>query len=861
MKWIALGTLVWSISIWDVSAGARLEWDELPALPPAAGQTEQPGLAGPYAGLHGDALIVAGGANFPNKPLWETDKVWHDAIHVLERDGDAYAWHDGGKLAEPLAYGAAVSTDDGVICIGGDNGAEIVSQVFLLSWEPSSKRITRTDYPSLPGPCAYGQAALVGQKIYLAGGQQGKTLDTALTNFWILDLAKQGTADFRWQELEPWPGPGRAFNLTVSQHNGFDSCVYVMSGRRQEGETLEFLADVWEYNPNTDAWRERASAPRSVMAGTGIGYGQSHIYVLGGADGSLWYQVDELKDDHPGFPKEALLYHTITDTWTSAGPMPANHVTTTPVVWDEAIIIPSGEVRPRVRSPKILKATPAGIQRDFGVVNYSVLILYLLLMVGVGGYFARKNKDTDDFFRGGKRVVWWAAGCSIFATMLSSLTYTGLPSKAFAQDWVYAVGNMMIPVVAFVAVFVALPFYRRIDATSAYEYLEKRFSRAVRLIGSLFFTLFHIFRMAVVMSLTGLALAAATPLTPIQSVIIMGVLSILYCAMGGIEAVIWTDTIQTVVLLGGAILAFALLISGVDGGFSGFVSTADAAEKFRVAHFHWDVTSAQIALWVIIIGGLGQNLSSYTADQAVVQRYMTTPDEKLAARSIWMNAILSVFATILFFGLGSALFAFYHSHPEKLDPTMTTDQILPLFITQEMPVGLAGLIVAGIFAAAQSTVSTSMNSTATTLVTDFLRPTGCCQDERGYLTAARVLTVVMGLLGTAFGLVFVNPEIKSLFDAFIKVIGLFMGVLGGLFVLGVLTRKANSTGALVGGLAGAAIMFCLWKFTEVNGYLYTVTGIGTCVVLGYAASLVLPGHRATEGLTIRSLREGRKTGV
>ena len=173
----------------------------------------------------------------------------------------------------------------------------------------------------------------------------------------------------------------------------------------------------------------------------------------------------------------------------------------------------------------------------------------------------------------------------------------------------------------------------------------------------------------------------------------MGILSILYCAMGGIEAVIWTDTIQTVVLLGGAILAFILLISGVEGGFSGFVSTASEADKFRLAHFNWDVTSAQIALWVIIIGSIGQNLSSYTADQAVVQRYMTTPDEKLAARSIWTNAILSVFATLLFFGLGSALFAYYHSHPGRLDPTITTDQILPLFIAQEMPLGLAGLIV------------------------------------------------------------------------------------------------------------------------------------------------------------------------
>jgi SSS family transporter len=479
-----------------------------------------------------------------------------------------------------------------------------------------------------------------------------------------------------------------------------------------------------------------------------------------------------------------------------------------------------------------------------------VLIGYLLAMVGVGVYFTKKNKNTDQFFRGGKQIPWWAAGCSIFATMLSSLTYTGLPSKSFAQDWVYAVGNMTIPLVAIVAVFVALPFYRRIDATSAYEYLEKRFSRGVRLFGSGSFTLFHIFRMAVVMSLTGLALSIATPLTPAQSVLLMGVLSIIYCTMGGIEAVIWTDTIQTFVLFGGALLAIIMLMNGSDGGWSGSFSLAAEADKFRIANFHWDMTSTQIAFWVIVIGGIGQNLSSYTADQAVVQRYMTTSSQQLAARSIWTNAVMTIPATLLFFGIGTALFAFYHSNPHKLDPTITTDQVFPLFIAHEMPIGLAGLIVAGVFAAAQSTVSTSMNSTATTIVTDFMRPFEVCKTERGYLAAARVITCVMGIVGTLFALFFINPEIKSLFDAFLKVIGLFMGVLGGLFVLGVLTRRANATGAMVGAAVGAMTMFSLWRFTTVNGYLYTTSGIVTCVLAGYLASLLRPQDRDLTGLTL-----------
>lgn len=761
----------------------KLDWQSLPDLPDALG------VAGPFVGVHNDALIVAGGANFP-KPVWDNAKRWHASIHVLTHEDGKYTWHNGGSLDRPIAYGAAVSTADGVICIGGNDNQSTFAEVFSLRWDTHKRKVTREDLPPLPKPCAYGQAAVVGSVIYLAGGQSAASLDSAMQNFWALDLSKKDQpSEFAWQELEPWPGESRAFNLTVAQHNGYNQCVYVMSGRRETEGSPEFLRDVFEYSPKTNTWRRRADVTRCVMAGTAIGYGQSHIFVLGGDDGSLFGKADELKDDHPGFSKEALAYHTITDTWTPAGDMPRNHVTTVPVTWNGRMVIASGEVRPRVRSAKVWSVAAVPRSRLFGPLNYVVLFGYLAAMVGVGVYFTRNNKNTDDYFRGGKSIPWWVAGCSIFATMLSSLTYTGIPSKAFAQDWVYAVGNMTIPVVAFVAVYVALPFYRRIDATSAYEYLEKRFNRNVRWFGSTSFTVFHIFRMAVVMSLTGLALAVATPLTPVQSVLLMGVLSIIYCTMGGIEAVVWTDTIQTFVLLGGALLALTMLVVGTDGGLSGSIQVASEADKFRFVNMHWDATSAQLALWVVIIGGIGQNTSSYTADQAVVQRYMTTPDEKLAARSIWTNALLAIPATALFFGIGTALFAFYHSNPGKLDASITTDQLFPMFIATEMPAGVAGLIVAGIFSAAQSTVSTSMNSTATTVVTDFARPLELCGTERGYLRWARAVTVLMGVLGTLLGLVFVDPQIRSLFDAFIKVIGLFMGVLGGLFVLGVSTLR------------------------------------------------------------------------
>jgi Na+/proline symporter len=235
---------------------------------------------------------------------------------------------------------------------------------------------------------------------------------------------------------------------------------------------------------------------------------------------------------------------------------------------------------------------------------------------------------------------------------------------------------------------------------------------------------------------------------------------------------------------------------------------------------------------------------------------MTTKSTAAAARSIWANGIMAVFGSLLFFFIGTGLYAFYHSNPAQLNPTIQNDQVFPMFIATELPVGIAGLIVAGIFAAAQSTVSTSMNSTATTLVTDFLRPFNRCDSEAGYLKAAKVLTFTMGVLGTLAGLLFISPEIRSLMSEYFKVIGMFMGALGGLFLLGILTTRAHARGAFIGLLGGVAVMIWIWRATETNGYLYALIGISSCLLIGYAASLLLPaGNNDLENLTLHTLKK------
>ena len=505
----------------------------------------------------------------------------------------------------------------------------------------------------------------------------------------------------------------------------------------------------------------------------------------------------------------------------------------------------------------VIEGLVSPAKRDFGWVNMTVLTVYLLFMVAVGLYFVFKNKTTDDYFRGGQSIPWWAAACSIYATMLSSLTYVALPAIIYQTNWVLLIGIWMIILVAPIAIYIAMPFFRQIDATSAYEYLSKRFNLSVRLFASGLFTLFHIGRMGIVMALTALALSAVTPLTATESVLIMGVLCLLYCTLGGIEAVIWTDTIQTIVLLIGAVICFVVIISGLEGGLADFVSIGLADDKFKLVNWDFSLDSiTTLSIWVIVLGGIGQNLSSYTADQAVVQRYMVTSDPKAAAKSIWTNALIAGPGALLFVCLGTGLYAFYHSYPEKLDPTIQIDQIFPTFIATELPIGLAGLIVAGIFAAAQSTVSTSMNSIATTVVTDFIKPFNVIKTDKGYMSAARWLTFLMGALGTMAGLIFIDPEIRSLMEAYFKIIGMFMGALGGLFVLGALTKKANATGAIIGILTGVLAMISAWQLGWANGYLYATIGIVSCLVIGYVASLPFSANnKDLNGLTLYTMRK------
>jgi solute:Na+ symporter, SSS family len=849
-----------------------LQFSSLPDLPPNSGYTSQAGLAGPYTGVDNDVMIVAGGANFPDQMPWEGGaKVYYNEIFVLQNtDEEEYSWKVmKEKIPFSSAYGGAVSTSAGLLCFGGNTLDNTISESWFIKYIPEKERLEISPGPQLPLPLTNFAFAKVDNQIFMAGGisdlggESGKY-------FLSLDISAENPANWEWELLPAWNGKSRAFALGAGQSNGETNCFYLFSGRDiQKGKNPELLYDAHVYNPFLKKWTlisGGANQDFPFMAGTAFPLGAATIVFTSGADGKLMKKQMEIENQiaqlekaenetgdelqklknqllnhlksHPGFGRKLMGFNTITHDIYELGNLPkTGQVTTTAVNWDNNIIIPTGEIRPGVRTPHILKISINTDTRHLGFLDIIVITLYFLVLSWMGYFFSKRQKNTNDYFKGGGRVPWWAAGLSIFGTALSAITFMAIPAKTFATDWSYFMLNMTIFLVAPIIIFLFIPFYRKLNITTAYEYLEVRFNIIIRLIGSLSFILFQIGRMGVVMFLPSIALNVVTGIDIFVCIALMGLVSLVYTMMGGIEAVIWTDVMQVIVLLGGAILSLVLIISAVEGGFSTIVDIAAESNKFNVFDLSWSLK--QPTVWVMLLGGIFANITTYGTDQTMVQRYLTTKTEKEARKSVWTNAILVIPATIIFFFVGTALFAFYKFFPATLNPTFqNNDAIFPWYIASQLPAGISGLLIAGIFAAAMSSLSSSMNSAATAYATD-IHFRFKWNKKVGELNIARRATLIIGITGTIFAFFMATMDVKSLWDEFQKILGLVIGSLGGVFLLGILTKKVNSTSALIGIAGSIIVQIFVALYQPVHLIVYSATGVISCFVIGWLSHLFL----------------------
>lgn len=865
-----------------------------PALSAFGGQ----GVSGAFAGTIDDQVVVAGGCNFPEVPAAEGgQKSFYTDIYALEGE----QWHRVGTLPCALAYGASVTTPDGIVCLCGTSDGQKSEDFSALLTFDGRGTIQLHDLPLLPVALDNFAAAYGDGFIYVAGGQhncipnrKAFRLKWPLPSSWF--ESQMGAA---WEQLPDMPGPIRLQPCAVVQKGALASNFYLLGG--YDPRYGKAVTNGVYYDPRKGDWIATSLIDGALVGASAIPSGAAHVLCFGGVNKDIFEaalernaliadttttadQLETLRDEayaymtqDPAwyqFRRQILVYHTVTDSWAKvfdssliARAGAALVPLASPSGSLSALVI-GGEEKPGVRSSDVTRVDIT-YTAHFGWLNWTVLILYLLGMVYLGYYFMKRaSKSSDDFFKGGGRIPWWAAGISIFATMLSAITYMSIPAKAYATDWTYYPMQICILLVSFPVIRYYLPFFRRLNVTTAYEYLERRFNSATRLMASILFIVFMVARTALVLFLPSLAMTAVTGINIYICIALMALITILYCTMGGVEAVVWGDVIQGIILVGGAILAAVYLIVNTgDNGASDFWQIATDHDKFRLFLFDpehpFDFVNA--TWWVVILGGLANNLISYTSDQTVIQRYLTTSDEKSAARGILTNGLMSVVVTIAFFTIGTGLYTFFKTHPAELDITMAKgDAIFPFFMMSQLPAGLAGLLIAAVFAATMSTIASNINSISTAFTVDLwskrkkanngIEALSGAVEGASTVKVARIAGICAGLIGMAIAWLMATIDIQSLLDYFNTILGLLSGAIGGLFLMGIFFPRIGSRAALIGFLCGTATVFYMNFCTQANFLLFGFVSMLVSVLVALILSVFIPQEKEQKGLTWKTLK-------
>ena len=475
-------------------------------------------------------------------------------------------------------------------------------------------------------------------------------------------------------------------------------------------------------------------------------------------------------------------------------------------------------------------------------IDLGIVIAYLLGVTALGVYFRRGSQDAKDYFLGGRTAPWWALAFSIVATETSTLTIIGTPAISYGGNMTflqlvfgYLIGRVLI-------VLLLLPGYFRGEFFTAYALIEKRFGARTRAVAATTFLVTRAIAEGVRVAAIALVVSVVLGTSEKLAVMVVIALTIIYTLEGGMKAVIWTDVAQFLLYLAGSGVTLWLLLHRVPGGWSEVTQVAAAAgHKLQVFDFsfHW---ATKYTFWSGVIGGAFLTMASHGTDQTIVQRLLAARNQRDAGRALVASGVIVIVQFTVFLLIGVLLFVFAQ-HTPLLAPGERVDRILPMYLVREMPVGLAGLLLASIIAVAMSNASGSLNSLAASSILDFSRLRGRATDTASFVKISRTMTLAWGLVLMGFGLVKWGP----LLEAGLTVVALPLASLLGLFLLGTIDRRANATGALVGMFFGLAVILYVFKFTTVAFSWYVMIGSIVTFVVGAAVSRVIGGSAmATE---------------
>lgn len=444
---------------------------------------------------------------------------------------------------------------------------------------------------------------------------------------------------------------------------------------------------------------------------------------------------------------------------------------------------------------------------DLPLIDLIVFLVYMCAIVLFGISFSFRKRTALEYTTGGGRLPSWAIGMSIFATFVSSISFLALPGNAYLSNWNGFVFSLSIPLAAWIAVRYFVPLYRNLQSESAYYYLETRFGPWARTYASICYLLTQLARMGAIMYLLALPMNALFGWSIPLIIICTGISVVIYAMLGGIEAVIWTDAIQGIVLIGGALVCLLVIMFSMPNGPGEVFTIAADADKFSLGSFEFNFVES--TFWMILVYGLFINLQNFGIDQSYVQRYITARNEKEAKRSTWFGSLLYVPVSLLFFFIGTALFSYYQVFPDLLPAELhlaeNSDKVFPYFIVSGLPTGVTGLLIASIFAAGMSTVSTSINSSATVFLSDHYRKyINKNTTERQSMRVLLITSFIMGGFSIAVGLAF--NGVTSALEAWWALSSIFSGGILGLFLLGFVVKKAPNKAASIGVLCGVVVI-------------------------------------------------------
>jgi solute:Na+ symporter, SSS family len=488
------------------------------------------------------------------------------------------------------------------------------------------------------------------------------------------------------------------------------------------------------------------------------------------------------------------------------------------------------------------------------VIDLAILLAYLVGVTGFGCLFYWRSRDSEAFTAAGRSLPGWAVGLSIFGSYVSSISFLANPGKAYGGDWNAFVFALSLPVAAFVAVRWFVPFFRQSGEVSAYHHLENRFGPWARLYAVVCYLLTQVARLGTILYLLALALEPFTGWDIRTIIVVVGVIIMIYPLLGGTEAVIWTGVVQAVVLVGGALACVITLLTGMPEGPAQVFTIAVEHGKFSLGSL--GTSFAASTFWVVLVYGLVINLQNFGIDQSYVQRYITAKSDRAAQRSVWLGGMLYLPIGAMFFFIGTALFAFYRARPELLPPDLqggaAPDAVFPHYISHQLPVGLSGLVVAALCAAA---MDSNLNCMATLFLRDIYRRywrRDC--SERESMRVLHYSTLGFGLVCTVAAIAMIGN--KSALDVWWNLAGIFGGGMLGLFLLGRLAARASNGAAALAVAAGVAVM--LWMAlspqagwlpaalrSPFHPLLTIVFGTATILAVGFAAA-VLFHHKDTE---------------